>query len=233
MLYLQTDLPQLTVTNEWHQLEGERKTRKLIEIDGEHERIPIAFVGDVGYIIGGDSKKIRRWRVSDGQEVGQLIDVGSDVYSIAVSRDGKWIVCGTWCCQVAVWDAESHEKVSEFAGRDGDGVWAVDISPDSMRIASGSGDSGTVYVWSRLTGEQLLGPLEHDFSVVAVRFSLDGQFIATATWERESVRVYDGRDGHLLFDSPIEVDPGLPCHQSLAWLSNSKQLFVWGVKGAL
>ena len=203
-------------------MEGQSKTTKPIEIDGEDESIPIAFVGDAGYIIGGDGNKIRHWQVNDGEEVGQPMSAGDEVRSIAASRNGKWIVGGMKSAQVVVWDAESREKVSEFKGHD-DRVWAVDISPDATRIASGA-DDDTLRVWSRSTGEQLLGPLEHDFEVAAVKFSPDGQFIATATWERDSVRVYDSRDGRLLFDSPIQV--GSPRNQSLTWVSDSKQLFV-------
>ena len=204
-------------------VEGQRKTTKLIEIKGEYGDIPVAFVGDAGYIVGGDGDEIRRWQVNDGKEAGQPVNAGSEVCSIAASRDGKWIVCGTWSGQVVVWDAESHKKVSEFRGHDRV-VYAVDISPDAMRVASGSWDDGTVRVWSRSTGEKLLGPLKHRGWVAAVKFSPDGQFIATATWERESIRVYDSRDGRLLFDSLIKV--GWFCNQSLAWDSDSKQLFA-------
>ena len=203
-------------------VESQSKTMKVIEIDGEYEWTPVAFVGDGGYIVGGEDNKIRRWQVNDGKEVGQPMDTGDEVRSIAASRDGKWIVGGMKSGQVAVWNAESREKVSEFKGHD-DRVYAVDISPDAARIASGSDDS-TVRVWSRASGEEFLGPLEHDFEVAAVKFSPDGQFIATATYKHNSVRVYGSRDGRLLFDSPILV--GSPSNQSLAWVSDSKQLFA-------
>ena len=194
-----------------------------IEIDGECEPIPVALVGDAGYIVGGDGNNIRRWRVDDGRELGEPMDAGEFVSSIAVSRDGKWIVCGMTKGQVAVWNAESREKVSEDKGHGDNWVWAVDISPDATRVVSGA-DDRNVRVWSRSTGEQLLGPFEHDFEVAAVKFSPDGQFIATATSERKSIRVYDSRNGRLLFDNPIMVGVGL--NQSLAWVSDSKQLFA-------
>ena len=192
-----------------------------IEIAGINEG-PVAFVGDAGYILGGDRNKIRRWQVNDGKEVGQPMDGGDYVSSISVSRDGKWIVGGTGSGQVAVWNAESHNKVSKFKGHDR-WVFAVDMSPDTTKIASGS-DDWTVRVWLRSTGEQLLGPLKHNHHVAAVKFSPDGQFITTATWERKSVRVYDSRDGHLIFDILIEVSS--PYNRSLAWVSDSKQLFA-------
>ena len=201
---------------------------KPIEIGGISAG-PVAFVGDAGYIVGGDYNKIRRWQVHDGKGVGQPMYGGDYVSSIAVSREGKWIVCGTESGQVAVWNAESHEKVSEFKGHD-KAVWAVDILPDTTRIASGS-DDRTVRVWSRSTGEQLLRPLEHDLDVAAVKFSPDGQFIATATWKRKSVRVYDNRNGRLLSASPISV--GSYYNQSLTWVSDSKQLFALSRDGKI
>ena len=183
---------------------------------------PVAFVGDTGYIVGRDGDEIRRWQVSDGKEAGEPMDVGNEVRSIAVSRDGKWIVAGTKSGQVAVWNAESHEKVNEFRGHDYP-VYSIDISPDATRIASGSWDK-TVRVWLRSTGERLLPPFKHDNYVAAVKISPDGQFVVTATWGKRSVRIYDSRDGRLLFDRPIEV--GSPWSQSLAWVSDRKQLFA-------
>ena len=202
---------------------------KPIEINGKDEVIPIVFVGDAGHIVGGDGKEIRRWQVNDGEEVGQPMDAGDEVRSIAALWDGKWIVSGTRSGQVAVWNAESRKKVSEFQGHN-KAVYAVDISPDATRIASGSDDQ-TVRVWSRSTGEQLLGPLKHDFDVAAVKFSPDGHFIATATLAHASVRVYDSHAGRLLFDSPIRV--GSARNQSLAWVSDSKQLFALSRDGKI
>ena len=61
---------------------------------------------------------------------------GHHVCSIAVSRDGKWIVDGTGGGQAAVWSAENREKVSEFKGHGNGRVFAVDISPDSGWLRS-------------------------------------------------------------------------------------------------
>ena len=197
-----------------------------IEIDGNDKIRAIAFVADGGHIVGGDGNKIRRWRVKDGREVGQPMDAGSDVLSIAVSRDGKWIVSGVGYGQVTVWDAESHEMFG-LRGHKGS-VLAVDISPDGTRIATGSWDK-TVCVWSLSSGKQLLGPVEHDDGVVAVKFSPDGRRIATATWDRKSVRIYDSHDGRLLADTPIRV--GSLYKQSLAWADLGKALFALSEDG--
>jgi WD40 repeat protein len=149
------------------------------------------------------------------------MDAGGAVYNIAVSQDGKWVVSGTIDGLVTVWNAENHSKVTEWKAH-GRGVRAVDVSPDGTRIASGSRDC-SVCVWSLSTRERLLDPLQHDQTVVAVKFSPDARLVATVTWHR-NVRVYDGQHGDLLVEFPVQVDAGF--NQSLAWASDSTQLFA-------
>ena len=131
------------------------------------------------------------------------MDVKSTLFSVAVSRDGKWIISGTGRGQVQVWNAESGEKVGEIR-RHSDWVRAVDVSPDSTKIASGS-DNRTVRVWSLSTSKQLLSPWKHDGWVFAVKFSPDGRLgIATAT--QKLFRIYDSRRGdNPVVDVPIKV----------------------------
>ena len=110
---------------------------------------------------------------------------------------------------------------------------AVDVSPHGAIIATGPDDC-TVCVWSLSTGEELLGPLEHDHSVVAVKFSPNGHLIATSTRET-SVRICDshngGFDDGLLVEFPIQVYSAL--NQSLAWASDSNQLFALSRDGKI
>lgn len=173
----------------------------------------------------GNEEKIRRWRVEDGMEVGTPMDVGNDVFVIAVSRDGKWVVSGTENGTVTVWNAESHKKMTTFTSTDGrnDSVWEIDVSPDGTRVATGWMCS-TICVRSLSTGQLLLGPLKHNWCVGAVKFSPDGRFIATATWCHHSVRIYDSQDGHLVVDIPVKISS--PFNQSLVWTGDSKQILI-------
>ena len=72
--------------------------------------------------------------------------------------------------------------------------------------------------------ERLLGPLEHNDWVAAVKFSPNGRLITTATWHHE-VRIYGGQNGGLLVEFPVHVNLATS-NQSLAWASDSKQLFA-------
>ena len=193
------------------------------DIYGQDPILTVAFLVDGKHVVSGSEQgKIRRWRIEDGREVGAPMDAGSAVHNIAVSRDGKWVVSGTTRGLVAVWDAESGEKKTEFQGHT-DFVRAIDVSPDATKIASGSADK-TACVWSLSTGERLLNPFKYDDWVVVVKFSPDGRLIVTATWGRDSVRVYDSQNGRLLVEFPVQVYSAI--NQSLAWASDSEQLFA-------
>ncbi|KAG9309693.1 hypothetical protein JVU11DRAFT_10366 [Chiua virens] len=205
-----------------------KKEVKPIEIDARDMIVCILFIADGRHILsGGLEKKIRRWRGEDGREVGAPMEVGSHVYSIAVSPDGKWVVSGTHKGQITVWNAESGEKATEFRGHY-DEVNAVDISPDGTKIVSGSPDK-TACIWSLATGQLLIGPLQHDHFVVAAKFAPNGHLIATATSERNSVRAYATLNGRLLVDFPIQVNSAV--NGSLAWADDSRQVFALSQDG--
>ena len=199
-----------------------QKEARLIKIDTTQFLYSVVFLADGKHVVsGGEERKIRRWRVENGEEVGTPMNAGGVVYNIAVSRDGKWLIGGTDSGWV-VWHAESHSKMIGFKGHH-TWVYAVDVSPDGTKIATGSDDK-TVCVWSLSTGKQLLGPFKHVNTVSAAKFSPDGRLIATATWCAHSVRVYDSQNGHFLVEFPIKVNSFQ--NQSLAWARDNKQLFV-------
>ena len=115
----------------------------------------VAFHPDGKHFFDGTTEEIRRWRVADGQELGQ--QTGMNLNVISVSKDQKWIVCGTMK-GASVWDAELRNKVVEV-----DGEWqvySVNVAPDCTRFATGT-NGGQVTIWSITTGEKLLALLEH------------------------------------------------------------------------
>ena len=143
------------------------------------------------------------------------------VVAISVSRDQKWVVCGMWS-GASVWDAELREKVIHVEG--GNNVRAVDVSPDSTRFATGTDNSGAS-IWSITNGERLVGPLKHDGRVTGIRFSPDGEYIAT-TCKGGSVRIFES---HRTGDEVVNIKtiasspgPATP----LAWSNDSQQILV-------
>ena len=184
----------------------------------------VAFHPDGKHVYGGMGDGIRRWRVADGQEVGK--QTGIDMNATSVSRDGKWIVCGT-TQGASVWDAELQKKVVEVEHRNN--VGAVDISPESTRFATATGYGQKASIWSITTGEISIGPLEHDSAVRGIKFSPDGKHIATAC--PDSIYIFDCFNGDRLL-TVRNLLPGNFQMFPLVWPSDSR-LFVISAGGKI
>ena len=178
----------------------------------------VAFHPDGKHLLSGDNDGIRRWRLADGQEVGKQTGIDR-VYAISVSRNGKWIVCGTEK-GASVWDRELHEKIIHVEGEN-QSVWGVDVSSDSTWFATGT--DLTVSIWSITSGTQLVGPLEHDSDVTGIRFSPTGERVAS-TCVGNYIRIFESRTGDKLVAIGIDIPRvmGTP----LAWSSDGQQIFA-------
>ena len=193
----------------------------MIETGDIHPIYSVAFHSDGMQLFSGKEDGLRRWRVADGQEVGNRM--GKDVIAaISVSRNGKWIVCGT-SKGASVWDAKTQEMSIGVEGTVF--VRAVDISPESTRFATASGiDDNKASIWNIITGERLVGPLQHDNGIIGIKFSPNGEHIATAV-EDSTIRVFDRRKGDQLLAIEANISPW-SVSTPLAWSNDGQQFFA-------
>ncbi|KAI6014941.1 hypothetical protein EDC04DRAFT_3144985 [Pisolithus marmoratus] len=143
------------------------------------------------------------------------------IWSVVVSKDGRWTVSGEKGGKVVIWNAATHEKVLEFREHEPN-VRAVDISSDSTKLAVAGG--GIIKIFSITSGTRLLPPLPHNWAI-SLKFSPDGSRFATTSPDSD-FRIYSTYNGDILFDSgptrSIDDQVGTP----LAWSSDGQQLFV-------
>ena len=175
----------------------------------------VVFHPDGIHMLGGGDAGIRRWRLADGQEVGK--QTGMELRAISVSRDHRWIVCGT-TSGTSVWDAELREKLIDAEGTNT--VIAVDVSPDSTRFATGTEKDASI--WSIPSGVRLVGPLKHNNWVAGIKFSPNGEHIASM---EKSIRVFDSHTGDELM-SITTTAPSQLINTPLAWSNDSRQIFA-------
>ena len=190
----------------------------------------VAFHLDGKHVVGGYDGGIRRWRLTDGQEVGKQTGLGIEVQVICVSRDDKWVVCGTKK-GASVWDRELQKKVIDVEGEIA--VDSVDVSPGSTRFATGT-RNGQANIWSMTrtgsiwsitgTGKRLVGPLKHDYWVTGIRFSPSGEHIATACYT--GIRVFDSQTGDKLVTIINADPPRWGASTPLAWSSDGQKIFA-------
>ncbi len=124
--------------------------------------------------------------------------VEGDVWSVAVSPDGKFVAAGAgWYDkpgEIGVWDLATRQPLRRFA--EDLGIASVALSPDGKLLASGSW-TGYVRVYDWAAGKELF-----TFPVVGVArvaFSPDGRLLAAAT-EKQTVQLWDVQGGRLVAD---------------------------------
>ena len=190
----------------------------LTEIKAGNYMWAVAFVADGKYLVSGGRDDLQVWRVKDGQQIVKAKN--ASVQCLAVSKDGRWFAAGTRQGDVLVWDAKTYEKAFSHWHREASlGTNGVDFSPDSTRLVSAS-HGGTATIWD-IAAREPVQTLQHDYWLVAAKYSPEGDRIATANLV--SVRVWDSNDGCLLVDIRVGVTPR-QCNTGLLWLDN--HLFV-------
>ncbi|KAG2069004.1 WD40 repeat-like protein [Suillus decipiens] len=145
-------------------------------------------------ISGSWDKTTRRWDLKAGKEIkgAQGICEGK-VYAVAVSMDGRWVVTGGGDYdhgELKVCEAETG-IIKTFVGHSKK-ISCIDISADSMLLASGSRD-GTARIWNLETGDLKLiaGPFGGVGWVGAVRFSTDSKKLAVKLDTGDCLEVWE------------------------------------------
>jgi WD40 repeat protein len=177
------------------------------------DRPPVAFAANGEHFVSGGTRGVQVWRVEDGKLLATM--EADHVQSVAFSKDRKRIAAGTLRGDVVLWDAKVYKQI--FTWRIEDVVRGVDFSPDSTRLVALGVHTATV--WNIASRELVLG-LRHENSLLAAKYSPNGDRIATAT--QNSVRVYDSNNGDLLVDIPVQVTTRY--NIGLLWFNND--LFV-------
>ena len=125
----------------------------------------------------------RVWEAATGKEIARMThDI--DVWSVAFSPDGKYVVSGgcdqqdlNYTCtqgSARVWEAASGKEVARMTH---DGlVSSVAFSPDGKYVVSGGGT--TASVWEANTGKEIARMI-HNLGVDSVFFSFDGKIVVS------------------------------------------------------
>jgi len=90
-----------------------------------------------------------------GKEVRTFVGHLNDVYSVALTSDGKYVVSGSSDRTLRLWDATTGRELHTFSGH-AEAIYSVAISPDNRLALSGSGDE-TLKLWDISEWTQPLG----------------------------------------------------------------------------
>lgn len=128
------------------------------------------------------SSTLKLWDVATGRELRAFAGEMGDVYSVAISPDGRFGLSGSYDAKVRLWELASGRELRSFAGHNG-GVYSVAFSPDGRFALSGSTDK-TMKLWELTSGRELRSFAGHTSFVNSVAFSPDGQFALSGSWDK-------------------------------------------------
>lgn len=130
------------------------ETGELVKtLEGEHDHILRVEFSPDNTILATSGHGIHLWNIVTGQCFRQWEVHQSQIWSVAFSRNGRWLVSGGDDCTVRVWDLNSGKAVQALEGHQ-NVVHAAVFGADDRLIASGSADA-TIKIWNVQTGECL------------------------------------------------------------------------------
>jgi WD domain, G-beta repeat len=136
--------------------------------------------------------------------VHRLTGYFSEVYSLALSTDGKWLVSGHGDIThvddaVKVWRLSDGKLVHNLLGHS-HWIYGVLVTADSETIISGSLD-GTIQWWQLVTGTKLPQLLDNKSAVNAIALTSDEQRLITGGND-SVIKIWQPQDGLLIHQCP-------------------------------
>ena len=189
---------------------GQESPSSPIEINNNGAKWAMIFSADGKHLLSGGDDGVQVWQVEDGKQVATM--EAEEVACLAVSKNGRWIAAGTENGDVYVWVTETREQALSYK-EDSKPVNAVEFSPDSTRLVTGS-DNKKATTWDMATWKQVQ-TLDHEHWVGATKYSAQGDRLATGTGT--FVRIWDN-DGRLLVTINVGVRPYY--NTGLLWSNN-------------
>ncbi|MCA9244690.1 MAG: WD40 repeat domain-containing protein [Phycisphaerales bacterium] len=136
---------------------------------------------------GGIERTIRAWNPAQPGYGGVRGRYGENNYSVAFSRDGRWLACASSDGTIGAIDAATGEEAFRFATKHENEVCTAAISPDGSRIGSCSWDK-TFRVYD-IASQKEVARVELPAGAAYFAWSPDGRRVAVALRDATAVIV--------------------------------------------
>ena len=157
---------------------------RLAEFGDESDVVLAADISpDEAFVaLGGPSKIVQVYRVSDGTLLHRLDKHTDWLLSIAFSPDGLLFATADRAANLFVWETERGELVHTLRGHRGM-IASVSWRPDGDFLVSG-GEDGMVRLWSAHDGSEIASWKAHERGITDLRYFAEGM-LATCGRDRQ------------------------------------------------
>ena len=135
------------------------------------------------------------WPLPDTPDPALRRSISTDaerVTSVAIARDGAWLVGAGPAETVRIWNPATGHPIAAYPGHTG-GARTVAVSPDGDWLATAR-DFGTVWIWDTTTGRRRFSLAGHTDSVLSVAIAAKATWLASAGRD-ETIRIWDAAVG--------------------------------------
>ncbi|MGW4208793.1 caspase, EACC1-associated type [Lentzea sp. NPDC004789] len=189
-----------------------------------------AFSQDGKTLASARGSNITLWGTSTPRPLGDpLTGHKYSVTGLAFNPDGNLLASASFDGTIRLWHPRTRSPVGvPLTDHEGSGQ-SVAFSPDGRLLATTARD--TVRLWDPLSGLQFGASMEHNGSVLAIAFSLDGHALISATLDGE-VRVWDPYAGKLIqtlegHKMPVVAVDFSPDGQHLGSVDAGGEFILW------
>ncbi len=195
----------------------------------EHEGIvyDALFSMDASTIFtAGEDGHLSLWDATDGK-LQQQFDLGSTIWDIEVSSDGRWLAAGTEGGTAAMYDLSRLDKKPLTLSLD-TAIYKIKFDRTNLWIGIGTA-SGKIVIWRAESKFTITAPV-HRNEIYALEFSPDSKWIASASADSTAAltRASDGAPKYYLphTDWVEDVDFS-PDGTWFVTASDDNRVYVW------